>query len=102
MTRTWFPPENRTLGDLRACLRWFRSRHGPLHAEFETGNLSTEPDGVLSFRGLLKRLDGSQRDVDGIDIFTGAREVNALFSMYRRMRRAEQRAAHALREAANA
>lgn len=106
MTRTWFPHENRTLGDLRSLLHWFRSKHGPLYREWECGTLGLKDQpGVIPFRRLLKLLGGSERDVQLIDIDdvpVTTREVRAMFSMYRRMRRAEAREAHALRAAAHA
>ena len=57
-----------TLSDLRSLVRWMRSQRGPLFQEWQAGSLSWE-DGPLSFRTLLKRLDGSEADLWCIDVF---------------------------------
>lgn len=97
MSRTWWPVEYRTLGDLRSLLRWMRSSLGPLAQEWRAGSL-TLPDtaGVPSYRKLLAHLDADETAVRQIDIYgndESVREIRALFSAYRRLRRAERRMA---------
>ena len=87
-------PEGLTLADLRALVRWMRSSVGPLAMEWEAGSLTLPDGGVPSFRKLLALLDGPERGVLQIDIFGSERsvkEIRALFSAYRRLKRAERR-----------
>lgn len=84
-----------TKGDLASLVRWFRSRYGPLCAEAESGSLTMAVTGeAITFRRLLQILDADEVAVRQIDIFgsaTSVTEVRALFSAYRRLRRAQRR-----------
>ena len=92
MSRIVAPPLGLTLSDIRAVLRWFRSRQGALGGELQNGTIALVNNGVPSFRRLLAILDGPDSGLKLLEIDEPwEREIKALFSAYRRLRRAERR-----------
>lgn len=94
--------EQQTLGDLRSVSRYFRSRYGPLYDEIDLGALTMAVTGEpITLRRLLQILDADDVAVRQIDIYGNEHDVkavHAMFSAYRRLRRAEKRLADHCRE----
>jgi formylglycine-generating enzyme required for sulfatase activity len=95
MRRIVAPVEGLTLADLRSLVRWMRSKHSPLRQEWEAGVIGrADYPGVPPYRWVLQMLDGSPSNVRQIEVDEFARDdIRALFSAYRRLRRAERRLA---------
>jgi hypothetical protein len=95
MRRIVAPVEGLTLADLRSLVRWFRSRRSLIYAEWDAGAIGRVGySGAPPFRWVLQMLDGSEADVRQIEVDIVFRDdIRALFSAYRRLRRAERRLA---------